>query len=157
MKTANKARPDAHWLCELCQLCVMLADLSIFVMPMLQFFNLPECCFDELEAAEPRTHTDTDELVEPYGLGYSRCDTKHQTGCQDLTVFMSASATSPFPVHICPPCANQVLSTHDIWLQLAPASRLQRKVVILSQNKLKRLERSSPKRLEPREVLDSGN
>lgn len=27
-------------------------DLSIFVMPMLQFFNLPECCFDELEVPD---------------------------------------------------------------------------------------------------------
>ncbi len=26
-----------------------LPDLSIFVMPMLQFFSLPECCFDELQ------------------------------------------------------------------------------------------------------------
>jgi len=27
-------------------------DLSIFVMPMLQFFSLPECCFDELQVPD---------------------------------------------------------------------------------------------------------
>ena len=63
MKTANKARPDAHWLCELCQLCVMLADLSIFVMPMLQFFNLPECSAEDGKIATGNLAAKVSELT----------------------------------------------------------------------------------------------
>ncbi|CAK9043822.1 unnamed protein product [Durusdinium trenchii] len=63
-------------------------DLSIFVMPMLQFFSLPECCFDELEVPDWIFDTSHEPL-------FGKLKASESVEADDLIMQMTKTHTTP--------------------------------------------------------------
>lgn len=95
-----------------------LPDLSIFVMPMLQFFSLPECCFDELQVGgrcgfgrRLQCHPEIDWLIRSsFVIQRRRCA---KVCLQD---YEFEGFFWPFPAShfICEHCSFMLLSSHQV-------------------------------------------